>query len=74
MQHRAVLGPLFWGQDVSSSHAPEGLSRTLGGGPPPLQLSTPSGLNRALQLHLLHRFLDVPAVPSFVGSQGGVVS
>jgi len=73
MQRRSPLGAQFWAQDTSSAHAAEGMARTLPGGAAPLPLTAPSGLNRALQLHLLHRFLDVPVVPSFVGHHGGVV-
>jgi hypothetical protein len=61
-------------QDVSSSQAIEGSVRQHGSqGNTPFQFLMPSGLARSQQLHMLQRFLNVPALPSFVKNEGGFV-
>mmetsp|Transcript_21407 Transcript_21407/g.29732 ORF Transcript_21407/g.29732 Transcript_21407/m.29732 type:complete len:530 (-) Transcript_21407:76-1665(-) len=67
------IGDLFWKQDVQSVRSPEGVARILEYGPSPLSLERISGLSRALQVHILQKFFDIPVTPSFVKSSGGMV-
>lgn len=40
---------------------------------PPFSLGLPSGLARSQQLYMMQRFLNIPATPSYVGADGGLV-
>jgi hypothetical protein len=40
---------------------------------PPFSLGLPSGLARSQQLYMLQRFLNIPATPSYVGKDDGLV-
>lgn len=40
---------------------------------PPFSLGLPSGLARSQQLYMMQRFLNIPATPSYVGKDDGLV-
>jgi len=71
---KTSLHKSFLSQDVSSSTTIEGTVRQH-----PSQTSTPfsfqmpSGLARTQQVHMLQRFLNLPALPSYIKNEGGFV-
>jgi hypothetical protein len=40
---------------------------------PPFSLGLPSGLSRSQQLYMMQRFLNIPATPSYVKDDGGLI-
>lgn len=70
---RGSIASQFWDQPAQSAKSLEGLVRTLPCEPPPLQQCGHSGLSRAQQL-VAAQALDVPFFPSYVASEGGLVS
>ena len=40
---------------------------------PPFSLGLPSGLARSQQLYMMQRFLNIPATPSYVAKDHGLV-
>ena len=69
---RGAITSQFWEQAVQSTRSLDGVTKTLPSEPPPLSQAGPSGLSRTQQL-LAAQALSVPALPSYDGSEGGVV-
>ncbi|KAK9806896.1 hypothetical protein WJX72_006721 [[Myrmecia] bisecta] len=69
---RCAVCAQFWEQPVQSSKSSDGLARTLPCEPPPLSLTSPTGLNRTQEL-LAIQALGIPCMPAFDADGGGVV-
>ena len=62
-----------WDAEVESATAPDGHVRVHQSQAPPLSIGLPSGLARSQQLYMMQRFLNIPATPSYVKDDGGLV-
>ena len=70
---KAAFATMQWDQEVESATAPDGHVRVHQSSPPPFSLGLPSGLARSQQLYMMQRFLNIPATPSYVEKDGGLV-
>ena len=70
---KASFATVHWDQEVESATAPDGHVRVHQSSPPPVSLGRPSGLARSQQLYMMQRFLNIPATPSYVEKDGGLV-
>lgn len=60
-------------QEVESATAPDGHVRLHNASAPPFSSGLPSGLARSQQLYMMQRFLNIPATPSYVKKDNGLV-
>ena len=70
---KAAFGKAFWDQEAESAAALDGHVRVHQSHAPPFSLTMPSGLARSQQLYMMQRFLNIPATPSYVKTEGGMV-
>ena len=70
---KAAFGKAFWDQEAESAAALDGHVRVHQSHAPPFSLAMPSGLARSQQLYMMQRFLNIPATPSYVKAEDGMV-
>lgn len=70
---KASFATVHWDQEVESAAAPDGHVRVHQSQAPPFSLGLPSGLARSQQLYMMQRFLNIPATPSYVAKDHGLV-
>ena len=70
---RAGLARAFNADDTTSACGVEGLAKTHASRLGTLGTCAPSGLARAQQVFMAQKFLNVPAMPSYVKHEGGLV-
>eukprot|EP00227_Mantoniella_beaufortii_P004772 CAMPEP_0197611546 /NCGR_PEP_ID=MMETSP1326-20131121/55569_1 /TAXON_ID=1155430 /ORGANISM="Genus nov. species nov., Strain RCC2288" /LENGTH=195 /DNA_ID=CAMNT_0043180207 /DNA_START=310 /DNA_END=893 /DNA_ORIENTATION=- len=70
---KSAFAKVFWDQEVESAAAPEGHVRVHQSHAPPFSIGLPSGLSRSQQLYMMQRFLNIPATPSYVKEDGGLI-
>ncbi|KAH9320781.1 hypothetical protein KI387_015420, partial [Taxus chinensis] len=70
---RGAMGAHFWDMELASPTTMDGLVGTLPGeGAVPLTLTQSSKLSRPRQVMFMHRFLNLPLLPSYSPGQGGL--
>ena len=70
---KASFATTQWDQEVESATAPDGHVRVHQSQAPPFSVGLPSGLARSQQLYMMQRFLNIPATPSYVAKDDGLV-
>ena len=70
---KASFATTQWDQEVESATAPDGHVRVHQSQAAPFSVGLPSGLARSQQLYMMQRFLNIPATPSYVAKDDGLV-
>ena len=70
---KASFATTQWDQEVESATAPDGHVRVHQSQAAPFSVGLPSGLTRSQQLYMMQRFLNIPATPSYVAKDDGLV-
>ena len=70
---KSSFATMQWDQEVESATAPDGHVRVHQSQASPFSVGLPSGLARSQQLYMMQRFLNIPATPSYVAKDDGLV-